>query len=126
MTGTIPAAASTRSTRAFCSGVSRARSSRTSATAAARETPTVRAADAVAWALHRLGRDRDALTALFKRYGRDIAVVIHTAAQPSHDWAVRDHHHLDHHDGPDDHHPAALLSVATEGETPPTLRCRQG
>jgi tetratricopeptide (TPR) repeat protein len=32
------------------------------ATAAARETPTVRAADAVAWALHRLGRDRDALT----------------------------------------------------------------
>ncbi|GAA1785993.1 NAD-dependent epimerase/dehydratase family protein [Luedemannella flava] len=35
-------------------------------------------------------RDRDALTDLFKRYGRDIAVVIHTAAQPSHDWAVRD------------------------------------
>ena len=32
------------------------------ATAAARETPTVRAADAVAWALHRLGRDRDAMT----------------------------------------------------------------
>ena len=27
---------------------------------------------------------------IFKRYGRDIAVVIHTAAQPSHDWAVRD------------------------------------
>ncbi|MEU7112919.1 NAD-dependent epimerase/dehydratase family protein [Streptomyces sp. NPDC046182] len=32
-------------------------------------------------------RDRDAL---FRRYGRDIAVVIHTAAQPSHDWAARD------------------------------------
>jgi tetratricopeptide (TPR) repeat protein len=31
------------------------------AMAAVRETPTVRAADAVAWALHRLGRDREAL-----------------------------------------------------------------
>lgn len=35
-------------------------------------------------------RDRDALAALFRRYGRDVVVVIHTAAQPSHDWAVRD------------------------------------
>jgi len=35
-------------------------------------------------------RDRDALAGIFRRYGRDIAVVIHTAAQPSHDWAVRD------------------------------------
>ncbi|MEU7039251.1 NAD-dependent epimerase/dehydratase family protein [Streptomyces sp. NPDC046237] len=35
-------------------------------------------------------RDRDALAALFRHYGRDIAVVIHTAAQPSHDWAARD------------------------------------
>jgi CDP-paratose 2-epimerase len=35
-------------------------------------------------------RDRDGLGAIFRRYGRDIAVVIHTAAQPSHDWAVRD------------------------------------
>ncbi|MEO3746799.1 NAD-dependent epimerase/dehydratase family protein [Plantactinospora sp. B5E13] len=35
-------------------------------------------------------RDRDALAAIFRRYGRDIAVVVHTAAQPSHDWAVRD------------------------------------
>jgi CDP-paratose 2-epimerase len=35
-------------------------------------------------------RDRDALTGIFTRYGRDIAVVIHTAAQPSHDWAVRE------------------------------------
>jgi CDP-paratose 2-epimerase len=35
-------------------------------------------------------RDRDALDGIFGRYGRDIAVVIHTAAQPSHDWAVRD------------------------------------
>jgi CDP-paratose 2-epimerase len=35
-------------------------------------------------------RDRDALAKIFRQYGRDIAVVIHTAAQPSHDWAVRD------------------------------------
>lgn len=35
-------------------------------------------------------RDRDALAKIFARYGRDTAVVIHTAAQPSHDWAVRD------------------------------------
>src|SRR5436305_1980605 len=35
-------------------------------------------------------RNREALGGIFRRYGRDIAVVIHTAAQPSHDWAVRD------------------------------------
>ena len=35
-------------------------------------------------------RDRDALAKIFARYGRDLALVIHTAAQPSHDWAVRD------------------------------------
>ncbi len=35
-------------------------------------------------------RDRDGLAAIFKRYGKNIAVVIHTAAQPAHDWAVRD------------------------------------
>jgi CDP-paratose 2-epimerase len=35
-------------------------------------------------------RDRDALARIFRHYGREIAVVIHTAAQPSHDWAVRD------------------------------------
>src|SRR5262249_10762173 len=35
-------------------------------------------------------RDRDALSGIFRKYGRDIGVVIHTAAQPSHDWAVRD------------------------------------
>jgi CDP-paratose 2-epimerase len=35
-------------------------------------------------------RDRDALGKIFRHYGRDITVVIHTAAQPSHDWAVRD------------------------------------
>jgi CDP-paratose 2-epimerase len=35
-------------------------------------------------------RDEDAMRQVFANYGRDIAVVIHTAAQPSHDWAARD------------------------------------
>jgi CDP-paratose 2-epimerase len=35
-------------------------------------------------------RDVDAIDGIFSRCGRDIAVVIHCAAQPSHDWAVRD------------------------------------
>jgi CDP-paratose 2-epimerase len=34
-------------------------------------------------------RDRDAVPALFARYGDAIELVIHTAAQPSHDWAVK-------------------------------------
>src|SRR5690606_16832065 len=35
-------------------------------------------------------RDRDGLEQIFKKYGSDIAVVIHTAAQPSHDWAAKE------------------------------------
>ena len=35
-------------------------------------------------------RDADALDRLFSRYGNDISVVVHTAAQPSHDWAARE------------------------------------
>ncbi|MFZ5625469.1 MAG: NAD-dependent epimerase/dehydratase family protein [Gemmatimonadota bacterium] len=35
-------------------------------------------------------RDRDAIGRIFARHGKDIALVIHTAAQPSHDWAARD------------------------------------
>ena len=35
-------------------------------------------------------RDRTAMEGLFKQYGSDIEVVIHTAAQPSHDWAARE------------------------------------
>lgn len=35
-------------------------------------------------------RDRAALGELFSRYGKDIAVVVHTAAQPSHDWAAKE------------------------------------
>ena len=35
-------------------------------------------------------RDRDGVDALFRKHGKDIALVIHAAAQPSHDWAARD------------------------------------
>jgi CDP-paratose 2-epimerase len=35
-------------------------------------------------------RDAAAIDRVFEKYGRDIAVVIHTAAQPSHDWAARE------------------------------------
>jgi CDP-paratose 2-epimerase len=35
-------------------------------------------------------RDREALGKIFRRHGRAISAVIHTAAQPSHDWAARD------------------------------------
>lgn len=35
-------------------------------------------------------RDAAAVEAIFRRYGRAIAIVVHTAAQPSHDWAARD------------------------------------
>ncbi len=37
-------------------------------------------------------RDRDRIEALFSTYGSDIEVIIHTAAQPSHDWAAKDPH----------------------------------
>ncbi|MEU6857779.1 NAD-dependent epimerase/dehydratase family protein [Glycomyces sp. NPDC046736] len=33
-------------------------------------------------------RDREGLDAIFKRYAGDIELVVHTAAQPSHDWAA--------------------------------------
>lgn len=35
-------------------------------------------------------RDRPAVLNLFKQYGRDIGLIIHTAAQPSHDWAAKE------------------------------------
>ena len=35
-------------------------------------------------------RDTDAIYSVFKTHGRAIDVVIHTAAQPSHDWAARE------------------------------------
>ena len=34
-------------------------------------------------------RDQSAMLGLFGQYGKDVAVVIHTAAQPSHDWAAK-------------------------------------
>jgi CDP-paratose 2-epimerase len=35
-------------------------------------------------------RDADGVMALFARHAREIALVVHTAAQPSHDWAAGD------------------------------------
>ena len=35
-------------------------------------------------------RDPEAVRAIFSRFGAEIKVVVHTAAQPSHDWAARD------------------------------------
>ncbi|MBK4722878.1 NAD-dependent epimerase/dehydratase family protein [Azospirillum sp. YIM DDC1] len=35
-------------------------------------------------------RDQDAMERLFAQHGRAVALVIHTAAQPSHDWAARE------------------------------------
>ena len=37
-------------------------------------------------------RDRERIENLFAKYGSNIGLVIHTAAQPSHDWAARDPH----------------------------------
>src|ERR1700741_4896928 len=34
-------------------------------------------------------RDQNAVARLFERYGTGVVVVIHTAAQPSHDWAAK-------------------------------------
>src|SRR6185436_14220143 len=35
-------------------------------------------------------RDAARVAELFQQYGRAVQVVIHTAAQPSHDWAARE------------------------------------
>ena len=35
-------------------------------------------------------RDKEAITNIFKTYNKDIDLIIHTAAQPSHDWAARE------------------------------------
>jgi CDP-paratose 2-epimerase len=35
-------------------------------------------------------RDSEGLAGIFGRYGHDMKVIVHTAAQPSHDWAVRE------------------------------------
>ena len=35
-------------------------------------------------------RNHEAISRIFQTYGTDIELIIHTAAQPSHDWAARD------------------------------------
>lgn len=35
-------------------------------------------------------RDKDAIFRIFSEYGKDIRIVVHAAAQPSHDWAAKD------------------------------------
>jgi CDP-paratose 2-epimerase len=35
-------------------------------------------------------RDQQSMEALFRKYGSEIQLVVHTAAQPSHDWAARE------------------------------------
>lgn len=35
-------------------------------------------------------RDQDAVDRIFHKHGKTVDLVIHTAAQPSHDWAARD------------------------------------
>jgi CDP-paratose 2-epimerase len=35
-------------------------------------------------------RDYDALNKIFSEYGKDIKLIVHTAAQPSHDWAAKE------------------------------------
>ena len=35
-------------------------------------------------------RNEDAVNCIFKQYGNDVKLIIHTAAQPSHDWAASD------------------------------------
>jgi len=35
-------------------------------------------------------RDREAIDAVFARYGAEVSLIVHTAAQPSHDWAARE------------------------------------
>ena len=34
-------------------------------------------------------RDMSAVQRVFSQYGSDIELIVHTAAQPSHDWAAR-------------------------------------
>jgi len=35
-------------------------------------------------------RDREGIDRLFKEFGKNVVLVVHTAAQPSHDWAARE------------------------------------
>ena len=35
-------------------------------------------------------RNQNKISSIFKKYNKDIALIVHVAAQPSHDWAVKD------------------------------------
>src|SRR3982750_2726840 len=35
-------------------------------------------------------RDEEALVGIFRHFGTDISLIIHAAAQPSHDWAAKE------------------------------------
>ncbi|MDF5724195.1 MAG: NAD-dependent epimerase/dehydratase family protein [Rhizonema sp. PD37] len=35
-------------------------------------------------------RDHEAISRIFQTYNKDVSLIIHTAAQPSHDWAAKD------------------------------------
>ncbi len=35
-------------------------------------------------------RDHEEIAQVFQQYGKDISLIVHTAAQPSHDWAARE------------------------------------
>lgn len=37
-------------------------------------------------------RDQDGMNKVWSRYGKSIELIVHTAAQPSHDWAAREPH----------------------------------
>lgn len=37
-------------------------------------------------------RDRNRIESLFREFGPEVKLIVHTAAQPSHDWAARDPH----------------------------------
>jgi CDP-paratose 2-epimerase len=59
---------------------------------ASTEWNTTRLVEAVANFEHNAAdiRDIEALDAIFSQYGTDIELIVHTAAQPSHDWAARE------------------------------------
>jgi CDP-paratose 2-epimerase len=59
---------------------------------ASTEWNTTRLVEAIANFEHNAAdiRDIEALDAIFSQYGTDIELIVHTAAQPSHDWAARE------------------------------------
>ncbi len=59
---------------------------------ASTEWNTTRLVEAVANFEHNAAdiRDIEALDTIFSQYGTDIELIVHTAAQPSHDWAARE------------------------------------